>query len=65
MNERKLKQLNILVLVTMLVGLVVMGLFVFVFSPGSENRINTENLTKYNDNWVLKSINGNNDAGEY
>ncbi len=61
MNERRLKQLNILVLVALIVSVVVMGLFVFVFSPGSENRINTENLKEYNQNWVLKSAGGSED----
>lgn len=61
MNERKLKQINILVLATILVSIVVMGLFIFVFSPGKENRIDTDNLKKYNENWVLKSNGGNDD----
>ncbi|MBP3620869.1 MAG: hypothetical protein J6J16_03800 [Lachnospiraceae bacterium] len=61
MNERKLKQLNILVLVSVLASFIVMGLFIFVFSPGKENRIDTDNLKKYNESWVLKSVNGSDD----
>ena len=62
MNEKKLKQLNILVLLVALSGVLVMCLFAFVFSPKSENSINGDNLVRYNDNWVLKSENGSEDS---
>ena len=55
MNERKLKQLNIIAIITALAALICIGLFVFAFSPDIENRINMGNLKTYNDGWVLKA----------
>ncbi|MBQ8413135.1 MAG: hypothetical protein IJX12_05975, partial [Lachnospiraceae bacterium] len=54
MNERKLKQLNILALLTVIAAVISIGMFVFVFSPDNDNRINTDNLKLYNEGWVLK-----------
>lgn len=58
MNERKLKQLNIIVLVTLVIAFVITLVFVFAFSKRDENTIQADNLEKYNSNWVLKSDNG-------
>lgn len=51
MNERKLKQLNILALLTVIAAVISIGMFVFVFSPDNDNRINTDNLKLYNEGW--------------
>ena len=40
MNERKLKQLNVLVLLTIFAGIIFIGIFVFVFAPKNNNYIN-------------------------
>ncbi len=61
MNERKLKQLNILVIITALAALVCALLFVFCFAPDNNNRIDNIELTDYSDNWVLKNYRGGND----
>lgn len=58
MNERKLKQLNILVIITALAALVCALLFVFSFAPDNNNRIDNIELTDYSDNWVLKNYRG-------
>lgn len=62
MNERRLKQLNILVLLTALAGIIFMGLFVFVFSPANSNRIKSGELTEFNDSWILRGYRGNADS---
>ena len=54
MNERKLKQLNVLTLITVAAALVAIVLFCVVFAPKSENRIDSDNLRPYNEGWVLK-----------
>lgn len=62
MNERRLKQLNILVLITAFVGLVFIGLFVFVFAPDNDNRIESGRLTEFNDGWILRGYRGEADS---
>lgn len=62
MNERRLKQLNILVLITALVGVIFIGLFVFVFAPDSRNKIKSGELTEFNDNWILRGYAENTDS---
>lgn len=61
MNERKLKQLNVLVLLTIFAGIIFIGIFVFVFAPKNNNYINFGKLKLLNDNWILRSHNGNTD----
>lgn len=58
MNERKLRQLNILTLITAVVSFIFIVIFVFVLAPDGNNRIGMSGLTKYNDRWVLKNYRG-------
>lgn len=62
MNERKLRQLNILTLIAAAVGLVCMGIFVFVLAPADRNRIGGSGLDTYNERWVLKNYHGEEDS---
>lgn len=62
MNERRLKQLNILVLLTAITGVIFMGLFVFVFSPESRNKIKSGELTEFNEGWILRGYRGTVDS---
>ncbi|GEM_PF-217677 len=61
MNERKLKQLNIVVIVTICAAFICTLVLVLAFSNRDENAISTDNLVEYNDNWVLKSDSGTDD----
>ena len=61
MNEKKLRQLNILTLIAVLAGVICMVVFSFVLAPKERNRIGTDNLVKMNDRWVLKNYQGNDD----
>ncbi len=54
MNGKRLKQLNVLVILVVLAGLICAGLFVFVFSPKAKEKTKGDNLRKYNEGWVLK-----------
>lgn len=58
MNERKLKQLNILILIAVGVGIVFMGLFSFGFAPEGQHRIETTVLKDFNDGWILRNYQG-------
>ncbi|MGN0435241.1 MAG: hypothetical protein ACI4D8_01280 [Wujia sp.] len=62
MNEKKLKQLNILVKMIVTAGVIVAGLFVFVFAPDNDNRINNDSLKDYSSDWVLKQYRDTNDV---
>lgn len=61
MNERKLRQLNILALLTVAAGIAVIVVFIFVLAPQGSNRIGTRGLEDYNDRWVLKNYRGQED----
>lgn len=61
MNERKLKQLNIIIIITVLTGLLFIGLFVFVFAPEGQHKIKGDTLNDFSDGWILKSFNGESD----
>ncbi len=61
MNERKLKQLNILVLIAVFAGIISALIFIFVFSPDNQNRIDSNHLENYNEGWVLKKFQGKTD----
>ena len=61
MNEKKLKQMNILALLAVLCGVIFIVVFSFFMSP-NENKILRENkLTDYSEGWVLKAYNGGTD----
>lgn len=53
MNERKLRQLNILIVITVAVGFILMGVFAFMGRDGANNRIRMKKLNALNDTWVL------------
>ena len=61
MNERKLKQLNIIIIITIFIGLVFIGLFVFVFAPKDQNKIEGDTITDFSEDWILKSYDGGTD----
>ena len=61
MNERRLKQLNIVVVMAILAGLIFISLFVFVFAPDGQNRITGDTIKDFNDGWILKAFAGGND----
>lgn len=55
MNERKLRQLNILIVITVAVGFILMGVFSFVGRDGANNRLQIKELKPLNDTWVLRT----------
>ncbi|MBE5945372.1 MAG: hypothetical protein E7259_00370 [Lachnospiraceae bacterium] len=61
MNERKIKQLNILVLIAVFAGIISALIFVFGFSPENQNRIDSNHLNDFNEGWVLKQFQGGTD----
>ncbi len=61
MNERRLKQLNIIILMTVFAGFVFIGLFVFVFAPREQNKLEGNSITDFSEGWILKSYNGGTD----
>ncbi len=62
MNERKLRQLNILTLIAAAASLICMGIFVFVLAPADRNRIGGSGLDTFNERWVLKNYHGKEDS---
>lgn len=58
MNERKLRQLNILIVITVAVGFILMGVFSFIGRDGANNRIQIKELNPLNDTWVLRTQGG-------
>ncbi len=61
MNDRKLKQLNILVMLAVAVGIIFIGLFMFVFRPAEQKKIATDKLQDFNDGWILRNYRGESD----
>lgn len=61
MNNRKLKQLNLLVILTVIAGVVSAFVLAFCYSPNNTNKINDDSLTSYNEGWVLKNQSGSGD----
>lgn len=61
MNEKKLRQLNILTIITAVACLICMLVFAFILSPNEKNRIGADGLVTMNDRWVLKNYNGSDD----
>ena len=47
MNEKKLRQLNILTLIAVLAGVICMVVFSFVLAPKERNRIGEDDLFRY------------------
>ncbi len=62
MNERKLKQLNILVIAIVIVAVVSAVIFATKFSPTNENKITGVQINDFNSNWVLKDYRGQEDT---
>lgn len=54
MNEKRLRQLNVLVILTVIAGIASIFVFVMRFSPENKNSINYDSLKEYNKGWVLK-----------
>lgn len=62
MNERKLKQLNILVIAIVIVAVVSAVIFATKFSPTNENKITGVQINDFNSNWVLRDYRGQADT---
>ncbi|MBO5509750.1 MAG: hypothetical protein J5962_04745 [Lachnospiraceae bacterium] len=61
MNERKLKQLNMLTLIITGVAVLLMFILAFGFKPVNQHKLETGNLEKFNDGWVIRNYQGGND----
>ncbi len=61
MNERKLKQLNLIVVIAAVVGVLCMGIFTFFFAPDGQNKITTGKPENFSKDWVLRNYKGQND----
>ncbi len=55
MNERKLKQLNILVIVAVVAALISICIFIFGLAPENPNKITGMDMQELNDGWVLRN----------
>ena len=58
MNERKLKQLNILVIAVILLAIAAAVLFATKFSPMNENKITGADIRDMSTNWILRDYRG-------
>lgn len=61
MNKRKRGQLHILAVLVLGLSVATVVLFTLLFAPEGQKRILSGKLTPYNDLWVLKNYNGNED----
>ena len=61
MNEKKLKQLNIISILALFLGIAFILVFVLVFSPKDQKKIAGKNVEFFNEGWVLKNFKGNSD----
>ncbi len=59
MNERKLKQLNLVVLLALVTGIVCIVIFASFFVPKYQNRIEGGTLKTFNESWMLRNVGGN------
>lgn len=60
-NDRRISQLNILMIIVAGVSLCFIALFLFVFSPEHNRAISTDELVSYNEGWILKNYRGKED----
>lgn len=61
MNEKKLRQLNMLTIITVVVSIFFICIFAFVLAPEETNKIGISGLNTFNDRWVLKDYQGQDD----
>jgi len=61
MNERKLKQLNILVIAVVLLAVISVVLFAGKFSPMNENKITGADIRDLSTGWILRDYRGQDD----
>ncbi len=61
MNERKLKQLNILVIAVVLLAVISAVLFAGKFSPMNENKITGADIRDLSTGWILRDYRGQDD----
>lgn len=61
MNEKKLRQLNMLTIITVVVSIIFICIFAFVLAPEETNKIGISGLNTFNDRWVLKDYQGQDD----
>ena len=55
MNERRLKQLNIIVLIAVFASVICMAVFAFAFAPKEQNKITGGRMEKFNESWMKRS----------
>ncbi len=55
MNERKLKQLNILVIVAVFAAIISSCIFIFALAPDNPNKITGVKMEELNSGWVLRN----------
>ena len=55
MNERKLKQLNIVVLIAVITGIACIVIFAAFFAPKEQNKIRGGRMEKFNESWMKRS----------
>ena len=58
MRDKKLRQLNMLVIIATFCCLIFIGLFVFVFAPDGQKKLKPNDLTEFNDGWLLRDYRG-------
>ncbi|MDE5872755.1 MAG: hypothetical protein K2H07_02460, partial [Lachnospiraceae bacterium] len=58
MKDKKLRQLNLLVIIAIFCCLIFIGLFVFVFAPDGQKKLRANELTEFNDGWLLRDYRG-------
>lgn len=62
MNEKKLRQLNILVIITIVSSIIAMVALSVVFAPEVQNAIYIDNMRDFSGDWIVEHYDGENDA---
>lgn len=58
MKDKRLRQLNMLVIIAICCCLIFIGLFAFVFAPDGQKKLKSNKLTDFNEGWLLRDYRG-------
>ena len=62
MNNKKLRQLNILVIITIVASFIVMCVLSVLFAPEVENTIYADNVKEFSSDWIVQNFDADNDV---
>lgn len=61
MKDKKIRQLNMLVMIAILCSIIFIGMFVFIFAPEGQKKLTSNELTEFNEGWLLRNYRGQSD----